>query len=274
MGGRGRGAPAPVGRCSVVAREAPPALAGRACQSASLPFAMAGGEEKAVKAKSKAKAAAPRGGGGGDDGEDGGGAAAEAARAAVQEGRRLLDVALDLGVRPSTPAAAIFRGSARSRASPPASLTACALRAPQVLARTKAAAPRELQPSKGAARGCHEQHRRSAVRQASPASAAGTRARAHARPPAALLAASGRDVQKSAAARKNRYVLSWLARCAAELATRCHDARSANARLAPPDAASRHAATSSCCPASWRPRAAARWCAYARCAALLAASLT
>jgi hypothetical protein len=62
---------------------------------------MAGGEEKA-KAKSKGKAAAPRGGGGGgDDGEDGGGAAAEAARAAVEEGRRLLDVALDLGVRTS-----------------------------------------------------------------------------------------------------------------------------------------------------------------------------
>lgn len=67
---------------------------------------MAGGEEKA-KAKAKGKGAAPRGDGGGGAAAEDGGAAAEAARAAAVEGRRLLDVALDLGVRRSTAAVAL-----------------------------------------------------------------------------------------------------------------------------------------------------------------------
>ena len=66
--------------------------------------ALAGGEAKEKsKAKSKGKEAAERAAAAADDG----GAAAEAAREAVQEGRRLLDVALDLGVRHVAAAAAL-----------------------------------------------------------------------------------------------------------------------------------------------------------------------
>ena len=82
---------------------------------------MAGGEAKEKsKGKSKGKEAAARAASAADDG----GAAAEAAREAVQEGRRLLDVALDLGVRPAAAASALpshppllsdwrFRGAVR-----------------------------------------------------------------------------------------------------------------------------------------------------------------
>jgi hypothetical protein len=65
---------------------------------------MAGDEAKEKsKAKSKGKEAAQRAAAAADDG----GAAAEAARQALQEGRRLLDVALDLGVRHVAAAAAL-----------------------------------------------------------------------------------------------------------------------------------------------------------------------
>ena len=66
--------------------------------------AMAGDETKEKsKAKNKGKEAAQRASAAADDG----GAAAEAARQALQEGRRLLDVALDLGVRHVAAAAAL-----------------------------------------------------------------------------------------------------------------------------------------------------------------------
>ena len=57
------------------------------------------GADAAAKGKAKMGAKPQRADGGGGGGADGGGVAAEAARASLEESRRLLDVALDVGVR-------------------------------------------------------------------------------------------------------------------------------------------------------------------------------
>ena len=140
---------------------------------------MAGGEAKEkTKGKSKGKEAAARAAA-----ADDGGAAAEAAREATLEGRRLLDVALDLGVRHAAAAAALLAEEASRGCSgaPRSALTRGRCVAAQVLSRAKAAAPRELLPSNGAAAGRARAASARRRRCAAPATAEGPVACAHAR---------------------------------------------------------------------------------------------
>ena len=222
--------------------------------------AMAGAEAKEKsKGKSKGKEAA-RAAAAADDG----GAAAEAAREAVQEGRRLLDVALDLGVRHAAAAAALAAGAKSSCTTAACAALRADSRAPRRCSRAQRRRPRAscCRP-RVRLRGARAPHPRADARCAAPSRRdRGACLRALTPAAAALLAASGRDVQKSAAARKNRCAQPQTPRCVLRLAV-AKEHHLVTHASAPPDADLRAAATCSCCLARWRPRVGARWCVVA-----------